>query len=234
MKSLLTLLVLFSLHSFAEDYGKLIFLDDFERSESNDSKEEPGNGWLTNSKSRAKGNKQVDLRDGAMYIYTHAEADHAAVAKHQIGFQNGTISMKVKFESSKDLMNINIADSKEKSVHAGHLFNVTVSPSKVSLTDLKTGGMKLDIRDAKKAKKLSPAQIKMLKAKTNTFKNKLELNKWYDVIATITGDEITCSINGKVIGSFKSAGFAHPIKQEMRLIVNKNVFVDDIKVWKAK
>ncbi|MCM8542015.1 MAG: hypothetical protein NE328_17230 [Lentisphaeraceae bacterium] len=234
MKYVITLLLLFSVNSFAVDYGKLIFQDDFERSESDDSKEEPGNGWVTNSKSRAKGNKQVDLRDGAMYIYTHAEADHAAVAKHPIGFQNGTISMKVKFESAKDSMNINIADSKEKSVHAGHLFNVTISPSKVSLADLKTGGMKLEIREAKKAKKLSPEQSKLLKSKAKTFKHKLDLNQWYDVIATIKGNEVTCSINGKVTGSFKSEGFAHPIKQEMRLIVNKNVFVDDIKVWKAE
>ena len=54
--------------SFAGDKAKLIFSDDFERNESVESKEEVGNGWATNSKKRAAGNKQVDLRDGAMYI----------------------------------------------------------------------------------------------------------------------------------------------------------------------
>lgn len=231
---LIALLISFSVDSFANDYGTLIFQDDFERSEADDKKEDPGNGWISNSKSRAKGNKQLDLREGALYIYTHAEADHAAVAKHSIGFKNGTISMKIKFEASSDLININIADSKEKSVHAGHLFNVTVSPSKVSLTDLKTGNMKLEIREAKKEKKLSPEQTKLLKTKAKSFKQDLELNKWHTVVATIKGDEVSCSINGKAIGSFKSEGFAHPDKQEMRLIVNKNVYVDDIKVWKAE
>jgi hypothetical protein len=42
---------------------KLIFEDDFERSESDDSKEEIGNGWTSNSAKRAKGNKQVDLKE---------------------------------------------------------------------------------------------------------------------------------------------------------------------------
>ena len=234
MKSLLILLLSISISLSADDYGKLIFEDDFERNESDDKKEEPGNGWISNSKSRAKGNKQLDLKDGVLYIYTHAEADHAAVAKHPIGFKDGTISMKVKFEGSKDTFNINIADSKEKSVHAGHLFNVTISPGRIQLSDLKTGRMKLEVRKANKAKSLSAEQKKLIKDKTKTFKNSLELNKWHTVLATIKGNEVTCSINGKVIGSFKSEGFAHPDKQEMRLIVNKNAYVDDIKVWKKE
>ena len=232
MNYFMTLFLMFSLTSFAEDYGKLIFQDDFERNESNEKKEEPGNGWISNSKSRAKGNKQLDLREGALYIYTHAEADHAAVARHKIGFQNGTISMKFKFESAKDNMNINIADMKEKSVHAGHLFNITLSPSKIALTDLKTGNMKLEHREARKNKKASPELKKMLSKKSKVFKSKLELNKWHKVVATINGNEITCTVNGKKVGSFQAEGFAHPIKQEMRLIVNKNAFVDEIRVWK--
>jgi len=234
MRFLFALLLFLTFNASANDYGQLIFEDSFERNESDEKKEEPGNGWISNSKSRAKGNKQLDLRDGALYIYTHAEADHAAVAKHPIGFQDGTISMKVKLETSKDTININIADSKEKSVHAGHLFNVTINPNRVQLTDLKTGRMKLEVREANKAKKLSAEQKKLIKDKTKTFKNSLELNKWHTVLATIKGNEISCTVNGKAIGSFKSEGFAHPSKKEMRLIVNKSAFVDDIKVWKKK
>ena len=234
MKYLLSLFLLLNFNAQAQDKGDLIFQDDFERTESDEKKEEPGNGWITNSKSRAKGNKQVDLRDGALYIYTHAEADHAAVAKHPIGFQDGTILMKVKFETSKDTININIADMKEKSVHAGHLFNVTINPNRVQLTDLKTGRMKLEVRKANKAKTLTPEQKKLIKSKTKTFKTNLELNKWHTVIATIKGNELSCTLNGKNIGSYKSEGFGHPSKKEIRLIVNKNVYVDDIKVWKKK
>ena len=112
MKYAIILLLLISSSLFADqNFGELIFQDDFERSESNDKKEEPGNGWISNSKSRAKGNKQLDLREGALYIYTHAEADHAAVAKHNISFQNGAIAMKVKFETTKDTININMINT---------------------------------------------------------------------------------------------------------------------------
>lgn len=233
MKYLIPLLLICTLFSFAEEKrGQLIFQDDFERSETDDSKEQPGNDWKTNSKSRAKGHKQVDLRDGAMYIYTHAEADHAAVAMHDFAFQNGTISMRVKFENVKDSLNINIADPSEKSVHAGHLFNIEVRPTSLGLTDLKTGRMKLEIRAANKSKTLSPEQKKLIAAKTKKFKNKLDLNEWYLVEANINGDVISYSLNGKEIGSFKSPGFAHPTKKKLRLIVNKNVYVDDIKIWK--
>ena len=76
----------------ADDPGKLIFQDDFARTESQEKTDEPGNGWGTNSKSRAKGHKQVDLRDGAMYIYLSAEADHAVSVTHAAEFTDGTVA----------------------------------------------------------------------------------------------------------------------------------------------
>ena len=51
----------------ADDRGKLIFEDKFERNETQETTEEIGVGWSTNSKNRAGGNKQVDLKDGAMH-----------------------------------------------------------------------------------------------------------------------------------------------------------------------
>ncbi len=39
----------------AEDRGKLIFEDKFDRNESQETKEEIGNGWTTNSENRAGG-----------------------------------------------------------------------------------------------------------------------------------------------------------------------------------
>ena len=69
-------------HLPADDFGTLIFEDKFERSESQEEKDEPGNDWTTSSETTAKGNKEVDLRDGHMYIYTHAEANHATSVRH--------------------------------------------------------------------------------------------------------------------------------------------------------
>ena len=52
----------------AEERGRLIFEDNFNRNELQEDKEEVGNGWSTNSASRAGGHKQADLRDGTLHI----------------------------------------------------------------------------------------------------------------------------------------------------------------------
>jgi hypothetical protein len=66
--------------------GKLLFSDDFERNESDESKEMIGNGWTTNSRTRAKGRKQVDLRDGAIHIVKADVADHGVSVVHEAAF----------------------------------------------------------------------------------------------------------------------------------------------------
>ena len=145
----LILFILLSLYAFADNrYGKLIFEDNFERNESQETKDEPGNGWTTNSNSRAKGNKQTDLRDGYIYVFRHKEADHAATINREIELRDGTIGIKLKFADSKDNIHLNLADPKEKSVHAGHLFHISINPNRIMLTDLKTGQMDLKIRPA--------------------------------------------------------------------------------------
>ena len=74
----------------------MIFEDDFDRNEPQEQTDEPGNGWRTNSKTRAGGNKQVSLRDGAMHIYTHREADHAVSVTDDADFTDGAVQCRVK------------------------------------------------------------------------------------------------------------------------------------------
>ena len=52
MTRLLALLCLTAIALPAEDFGKLIFSDDFQRTASQETKDEPGNGWGTNSAGR--------------------------------------------------------------------------------------------------------------------------------------------------------------------------------------
>ena len=217
-----------------ENYGKLIFEDKFEREESQETKDEPGDGWTTNSKRRAKGNKQTDLRDGHIYVFRHKEADHGASLKRDIEFRDGTIGVKLIFADAKDSIYINLADLQEKTVHAGHLFHVHITPSKLSLIDLKTGQMDLKIRPAYQSKTLSEEQKKLMATKVKSFRNQLALNKWHQVYATIEGDEIKVEINGKPIGTFQSPGFAHPIKRHLRFLVGKGISIDDVQVWKKE
>lgn len=227
--------ILLASTSFAAEPGELIFQDDFERSESQELKDEPGNGWGTNSKSRAKGNKQVDLKDGAIRIFIHAEADHAVSVTHAAEFTDGAVGLRFMLEDAKDSLGLNFADLQFKEVHAGHLFAAKISPTKVQLQDLKTGNMRLDIREARQAKaKLTEEQQAALKGKEKSIPHQVEVGKWHDLLVSITGDQLAVSINGQPVGSFSSPGIAHPTKRTLRLAVPRNAVVDDVKIWRKK
>jgi hypothetical protein len=215
----------------ADERGTLIFADDFERNESQEKKDEIGNGWGSNSEKRAGGNKQVDLKNGAMYIFIHKDADHGVSVTHPAEFRNGSVELRFMLEHEGDSLGLNFADLKCKEVWAGHLFKAVIGAKQTELADLKTGVMDLKVRELRQAKKLSPAQQKELRTKTKKFPHKLDIGKWYNVIAKIDGDTLTVAIDGKEIGTFSSPGIAHPTKRMLRLAIRRNVVVDDLKIY---
>lgn len=215
----------------ADDRGTLIFADDFERNESQELKDEVGNGWGTNSERRAGGNKQVDLRDGAMHIYLHKDADHGVSVTHPAEFRNGSVEVKFMLEHEKDTLGLNFADLQCKDVWAGHLFKVVIGIKQTELADLKTGVMDLKTREARQADTLTPARKAELKTKSKKFVHPLETGTWYTAVATVNGDTLSVSIDGKEVGSFSSPGIAHPTKRTLRLAVHRNVVVDDLKIY---
>lgn len=214
----------------ADEKATLIFEDDFERTESDDSKEEIGKGWSSNSKKRANGNKQVDLKDGAMHITFHPSADHAVSVVHPAEFQDGRVTLRFQLPTEQDSLGLNFADLKFKEVHAGHLCMTKISTKNVQINDLKTGNMKLAIRKARQDKTITPEQTKMLKTKTKRFPNKLEAGKWHKLAVTIKGQTMTVVINDKEVGSFTSEGIAHPTKRTLRVAVPKKAIIDDLKI----
>jgi len=209
----------------------LIFSDDFNRNESQEAKEEIGNGWNTNSKSRAGGNKQVDLRDGAMHIYRHEVADHAVSVTHPAEFKNGSIELRFKLEDEKDSLGLDLADQQLKTVHAGHLFIVRIGTRYIDIIDHKTGGMNLEYHEAKKARQLTPDQKKVLAQKTKRLQHAQKVGAWHGLKIDMAGDTITVFIDGENVGAFSSEGFAHPTKRMLRLSVPKNAVVDDLKIF---
>jgi hypothetical protein len=217
--------------SLADEKATLIFEDDFDRNESDDTKEEIGKGWSSNSKKRANGNKQVDLKDGAMHITFHPSADHAVSVVHAAGFKDGRVTLRFQLPTEKDNLGLNFADLEFKEVHAGHLCMTRISTKNVQISDLKTGNMRKDIREARQAKKLTPEQKKMVQTKSKRFPNKLEANTWHDLSVTIKGQTMTVQINGKEIGSFTSEGIAHPTKRKLRVSVPKKAIIDDLKIY---
>lgn len=215
------------------DLGELVFQDDFERAESQEERDEPGNGWATNSAKRAQGDKQVDLKDGTMRIYISPRADHAVSVTHPFEFRNGSVALRFLLEDKKDSLGLNFADLNFKGVHAGHLFVVRIYSNRVEITDLKTGVMRKDIRETRKAKKaLSEEQKQALKGKSKRFEKVTATGKWHNLLVTVSEDQLSLELDGEQVGSFSSSGIAHPTKQMLRLSVPQNVVVDDVRLWK--
>ena len=217
-----------------ENLGTLVFSDDFERKPKQDVKDEPGNGWNTSSSWSAKGNKEVDLVDGTLFIYIHKEAIHAVDVGHAFAFQDGTAQMRFKFHEAKDNLMLNFADLSCKEVHAGHICAASFSPKRVLLQDMKTGNMLLKYYDANKAGTLSKEDKDLIKTKQKSFPNEISINEWHNLSVTISGDTMKASVDGKEVGSFTSVGIAHETKQVLRLLVSNKVTIDDVKYYKMK
>ena len=235
MRTLSILACCFALSLAAEDnFGTLVFSDNFERKETQKIKDEPGNGWKTSSSWSAKGHKEVDIVDGTMYIYIHPEAVHAVDVGHDFAFIDGTATMRFKFHEAKDTLMLNFADMSLKEVHAGHLCAATFGVKRVTLQDMKTGGMLLKYYDARKAGKLSKEDADIIKTKAKTIPNEISVGEWHSLNVTILGETMTASVDGKLIGSFSSSGIAHESKQVLRLLVSNKVTLDDVKYYKKR
>lgn len=219
-----------------ENLGTLVFSDDFARSETQELKDEPGNGWNTSSSWSAKGNKEVDLVDGALHIYIHAEAIHPVDVGHAFAFTDGTATMRFKFHEEKDTLMLNFADLSCKEVHAGHICAATFGTKKVTLQDMKTGSMVLRYWETRKAGgTLTKEEEALIKTKQKSFPyDPIAVNTWHALSVTILGDTMTAAIDGKSVGSFSSTGIAHETKQVLRLLVSNQVTIDDVKYYKLK
>ncbi len=219
--------------ALADERGKVLLEDDFNRSESDETQEQVGNDWGTNSKSRAQGVKQVDLRDGAMFIRKAEVADHGVSVTHEAAFQDAVISLRFKLGKGDDL-GINIADMNEKSVHAGHICLAKVGSDKLEMTDLKTGRMKLENREARLAEKLTDEQKQAINRKSRYRDLDISTDEWHTLEVRIEGPRMTVIIDDKQVGSFESEGIGHATKSRLRLAVNREAWVDDVRIVRLK
>ena len=129
-------------------------------------------------------------------------------------------------------------DRELKGVHAGHLCYGILSQSNVTLIDHKTGVMNLTIRDERQkyldAKKpLPPEMDALLKKKQVVLPWKAD-SEWHELTLVTEGDEMRLSIDGKLIASHHSEGFAHPMKRWFSLLVPSTVWIDDVKIYKVR
>lgn len=213
-----------------EGFPKPLFQDSFNRADASPDIENPGNNWGTNSKSRAQGVKQVFLRNNAMFIKMADVADHGVSVTQDVEFDDAVIRLRVKLGKGDDL-GVNIADMQEKSVHAGHICMPRLRLDSLEIRDLKTGRMRLDLREKSKNKTLAEADRKFLATKEKKFPLSLTADQWHDIEIRIEGAMMTVTIDGTKAGSFSSEGIGHPTKRRIRLAVNREAWVDDVEIF---
>ena len=213
--------------------AKLIFEDDFNRVEKDDSKEEMGKSWVTNSKSRAKGTKQCDLLGESVKISMAKVADHGVSMRHDAPFHDGIIVSRFKIMDSKGIK-FNFNDPAAKKVTwAGHIAGIDVKPGKVTIQDQITGVFDLKIRAMRKGKdaKKKKEATALLKGKQKSFTTKISLKEWHDIIIVFKGPKVETYIDGKKLGEFSSIGLDHKVKQNLAFAVSGTVEVDDLKIY---
>lgn len=220
MKTILSLALL-ATSAFAADYPRVIFSDDF-------SAEGFGKAWGHYKSSSV-------VKDGVLVGITAPTSDHSAVDNIRIeGERDLQASAKFRFTSDKaKSFNVWFDDKNYKGSHAGHICQATISPTSVNVADAKTGGFDLTggLYDRKKANQLTDEEKKMLATKQTKFPVKLSLQDWHTLDVQTQGDEISVSIDGKAVGSFKSAGINHDTKSLISLTTNPvDVEYDDFSI----
>ncbi|MFK7822438.1 MAG: sulfatase-like hydrolase/transferase [Planctomycetaceae bacterium] len=210
--------------------GKLVFEDSFDRLEEDDAKEQLGNGWKTNSRNRAKGVKQADLKDGYLNIKMAAVADHGVSIKHDAPFDDGVVKVRFRIHDQKGI-GFNFNDPKCKVSHAGHICAFQVKPNRVMFRDGKTGIFDLNTRKKKLAGAPKKEIDKLTKGKFRYVKRKTSKSEWHEAVILIEGDTMKVWIDGKKVGALSSEGIDHNVKQNMAFAVSGTADVDDLHIW---
>ena len=58
--------------------------------------------------------------------------------------------------------------------------------------------------------------------------------EWHELSLVTEGDEMRCSLDGKVVARHRSEGFAHPMKRWFSFLVGSTVWIDDVKIYKVR
>lgn len=204
----------------ADDYSRVIFSDDF-------AADGFGPRW-----GHYKSGSVV--KDGVLTGITPEGSDHSAVDNIRFeGERDLEIAVKFRFVSDKaKSFNVWMDDKNYKESHAGHICQVTVSPTAVQIADAKTGNFKNDIYAARKTPEgLSAEQKKMLEGKSVRLPAKVSLEEWHTLVIRTKADKVSVRVDGKDVGDFQSEGVGHETKTLVSLTTNPvDVQYDDFSI----
>ena len=174
------------------------------------------------------------VKDGLLVGITPENSDHSAVDNIRFdGERDLEVSVRFHLVSEKaKSFNLWFDDKDYKGSHAGHICSVSVSPAGVQMADAKTGNFQNAIYEKRKSPEgLSAEEKKLMETKTKKVAAALTLNDWHTFVARTKNDEVEVSVDGKVVGSFRSEGISHSTKSLVSLTTNQvDVHYDDFSV----
>lgn len=222
--------------------GTLLFKDSFDREEEGNLAAAIGNGWTSATANRVPQIKQADLDSGVLKVTSAVEAGHQAHIHHEAGFADGgaIVRFKLPGASKAETLTVGFVDRETTGIHAGHLCYAMISsePARIRLADYKTGVMNLELRGRRQkfldAREPLPEDLAALLAtKERSFPWAAD-QEWHELVLVTQGDEMRVSLDGRLVGSHRSEGFAHPVKRWFSLLTNPTAWVDEVEVWQVE
>lgn len=226
--------------AWLREKGTLIFADTFDREENGNGMKAIGNGWESATADRAPHIKQADLDDGILKIASDGKAaGHGIHIHHDAGFADGGTTLRFRFPglNKGESLTVGHVDRELKVVHAGHLCYANLYSGGILLRDNKTGVSDLAIRAQRqpyldRKEPLPPELDAILKTKEKIVPWKAD-DAWHNLTLAFEGDEMRLSIDGRVVVSHRSDGFAHPMKRWLSFSASSTVWIDDVSIWKV-
>lgn len=174
------------------------------------------------------------VRDGVLMGITPENSDHAAVDSIRFEPEKDLeVSVKFRFASDKAKgVNVWLDDRNYKGSHAGHICNVMINPTALTMSDAKTGSFQNAIYEKKKTPEgLSAEQKAWLATKTRRVPIALTYGEWHTLLVRTRGEEVSVQVDGGAVESFKSEGIAHDSKTLVSLTTHLvDVHYDDFSV----
>lgn len=228
--------------AWLREKGTLLFEDSFDREEDGNLARAIGNGWNSATADRVPDVKQADLDEGVLKVTVDARAGHGAHIHHDAGFEDGgaIVRFKLPGPAKSDSLSVGFVDRETSKSAAGHLCYAIVGgyPPQVQLLDRKTGYSDPEVMKRRAPylarKEPLPADLEALLASKMKHVPWKGDNEWHELVVVTEGDEMRVSIDGALVGSHRSDGFAHPMKRWFSLGVPSTAWVDEVQVYKVK
>lgn len=149
--------------------------------------------------------------------------DHGAVIRTEVDFDDVDITFDFRFSGGKSF-NLVIDDKNDRTVHAGHICRVSVFPKRLMISDDKTGGMNLRVRNLRQRADLSEGETTSLNdllARTrSSVQVDIEPDQWHQLRVRIKGDVMKAFLNGQQATMLRSPGISHPTKTKFGFTVS--------------